>query len=134
MTVDEMPAGRELDALVAEKVMRLGVRNGDTLETQQRGIIAIWEDGVVRTLMRDDISYVSLHNYSTDITAAWLVVKKLKADGIHLWKLGEEDSAPGWTASMGLNLKPGVHAWAETAPLAICRAAFKAVETALLTH
>lgn len=71
MNIDKLEAGRELDALIAEKVMgckpRL-LRRADTVpdycgcETRQHA-------------RSDDDSRIA--EYSTDIAAAWEVVKKL---------------------------------------------------------
>lgn len=120
MTRDEilnMPVGREMDALVAEKVLgwqwqgfeggyqRLYINDGD-----YRRYGAIREGG--------ETEYTNnLHNYSTEMGAAWDVVEKFNnqcmLNNVHgLW----ECYFPGNV--MGL---------AETAPLAICRAALLAV-------
>lgn len=52
MDIHTIPAGRELDALVAEKVMGIGK-------------------------LEFDAYYGPQHRYSTDIAAAWEVVEKL---------------------------------------------------------
>lgn len=114
----ELKAGRELDALVAEKVLgwkrgkRFGNGNGE------------WE-----IPGRENDSYkltcYRTPDYSTDIAAAWEIVEKLSmwvcpANNGHDWTAGrlslEEPSPEGGT-------------WAETAPHAICLAALKAVES-----
>ncbi len=102
------PTGRELDALVAEKVMGWSFCDGHG---------GYWSKG--------GLSMGSVHAWSpsTDIGAAWQVVEKLERDGILIWKLGREDHMPNWFVSMGRNHKPGVNAEEATAPIAICRAA-----------
>ena len=63
-------AGRELDALVAEKVMGFAVRRG-TLEYD--GSVSVW-------MVFDDGSGGTLNPvpYSTDIAAAWQVVERIQ--------------------------------------------------------
>lgn len=101
--MSDLPAGRELDALVAEKVM------GDTRFRQVPR--AQW--------------YLVLDHYSTDIAAAWLVVENAVGRGMPAginvamnWA-GDPD---GYVAEWA-----GVRELADTAPLAICRAALRAV-------
>jgi|SRR3990170_898451 len=109
--IDSMPAGRELDVLIAEKVMEWkyisGARIRDGFDTPR---------------------------FSTDISAAWEVVEKF--DYLYLFRLDHpiEDYAGRigrWEAKLVFKEKRGVdkrfyYALADTAPLAICRAALKA--------
>jgi hypothetical protein len=132
MTRDEilnMPAGREMDALIAEKVMgwfwktegytRLGFMEGDRFRY-----------GVVRGGGTADEYTSNLPNYSNDISAAWVVVRKHP----HYFSLVRSNET-GWRpAPWGAMLwlcrfyAPGkFEAKAETAPLAICRAALLAI-------
>jgi hypothetical protein len=102
MTRDEilkMEAGREMDALVAEKIF-----NGQWLYKN------IPEN---------------LPKFSASISAAWEVVERLiKHNPLSLDYLVDENNVLGWQANfrMGYNV-----AFAPTAPLAICRAALLAV-------
>lgn len=109
-----MATGRELDALVAEKVMGCG--GGEYGENCQR----------------TDCSHV--RDYSTSIAAAWEVVARLERVPIGLssrmgdsWRLVKTFHGP-----MRLDvMTPGgivEGPEADTAPLAICRAALKAVQ------
>lgn len=94
--IAKMPAGREMDALVMEWVTKFTV---------------------------NDNFYIP--HYSTDISAAWQVVDKMKERGL------------GFAIHCGENWRPialfdkeeSENDWigAETAPLAICRAALLAV-------
>ena len=125
-----MKAGRELDALVAEKVMGKKVR-------RLSGNLYCWEyDG----------DYENLHGlaqpiptYSTDISAAWEVVNKLcnwdvddnmlilKGQGPDLENHGDEE-AEWWEAEINGDFWGSpANAEAETAPLVICLVALKAV-------
>ena len=109
MNYDDMPAGRELDALVAEKVM-----GQETTE---------WTDGLGGTGVT---FFAPVEPYSTDIAAAWEVAEKLiQTLGIAV----EQPFHDGiWRCTIfGLWPKKWV-CHGETAPLAICRAALKAVE------
>lgn len=110
MTRDEilnMPAGRELDALIAEKVMGLKVdyEFDEVLEPRVPFLVDKY----------DEWGY--LPNYSTDIAAAWQVVERFEShctmNNVHgIWECYLPDFAIGKD---------------KTAPLAICRAALLAV-------
>lgn len=128
-----MEAGRELDALIAEKVM--GWERGEN-----------WLIPPVGTPMRDNNWAAEwdekgrphwLPRYSQDIEAAWQVVEKLRKDWEYLFinagngwgvecRTEHVDISPSndityqWTESTG-----NIHG--DTAPLAICLAALKAV-------
>ena len=112
-----LPAGRELDALVAEKVF--GVPHGDCFDTY----------GGKRCVKHDE--YGGPQCYSTDIAAAWEVVEKLIALGYWF-----DVAWNGESAQVDLDCKvPTRMGWdrvvdgltASTVPLAICRAALRAV-------
>lgn len=126
-----MEAGRELDALVAEKVMGKKTR-------RLSGNLYCWEyDG----------DYKNLHGlaqpipaYSTDLSAAWEVVEKLcnwdvddnmlvlQGQGPDLEKKRSPDGeAPQWWEAEIAGTWGKVMVEAETAPLAICLAALKAI-------
>ena len=115
---DEMPAGREMDALVAEKVMGWRMMRGHWVPPE-----AAPETNILACP-------TSTYRYSTDIAAAWEVVEKvnlLEPYGDTLWK-----DQRGWV--FGVHDVDGagyayedVTVIADTAPLAICRAALKAV-------
>lgn len=109
-----MKPGRELDALVAEKVMGL---TSSEVEIHRQ----FWLDGC----------FSNLPHYSTDIAAAWEVVEKLTSKKQPHFQLSLCDSYtenPKWCAEFDLD-RPfkRVIAKAETAPHAICLAALKAV-------
>ena len=90
LEIDEMPAGRTLDLMVAEYFMDFG-----------------------------------LLKWSTDILAAWQVVEKLCQDAwwISLKQMGYK---MGWRCLLTRGI--AISADADTASLAICRAALKAVD------
>ena len=120
VNIDTMPAGREMDALVAEKVMGMKVSKKGGLR---------W-----RVNRRTEL----LSKYSTSISAAWEVVEKLKdamstigmAGTFNMefdlesgqWEVGytDLDYDKGWC------WEDGWPVMADTAPLAICRASLKA--------
>ena len=122
--IDEHEAGRCLDAWVAEAVMDAAGH---------------WIDPIVRasephdTLIEDDfvamMYAVYLSHYSTDIRAAWGVVERVRQPERRFYIASDragcflavfDESGIGWI----------VHgdAEADAVPLAICRAAIKAVQ------
>ena len=120
-----MPAGREMDALVADRVMGLHMYKPSDAACKLIGIpygTSLWKVG---NGDNDHGLFLSgLPNYSTDIAAALEVVGK--ATGFQL----EFDYPESYFVSiwlMGHFRLPWPRAFAETAPLAICRAALLAV-------
>lgn len=140
--IDKLEAGRELDALVAEKVMGL-VMLEETYQTwetfdgwtmQAPETFNYWAPSELppeeRMFLKRKHPY-----FSRSIAAAWQVVEKLKFDprspdwdgerdfAIHfngnVWKAGYYDS--------GYDNCFDFHAEAKTAPLSICRFALKVV-------
>ena len=116
-----MPAGRELDALVAEKVMGFIKLPFPGLPKYQKPT----KDGVV------PLYYVP--NFSTDISAAWEVVEKM-CDGdknkfmIYRFGFGPKKPKIRWRVSWGQGWENLLsYCDAESAPLAICRAALLTV-------
>lgn len=118
-----MKPGRDLDALIAEKVM-----GGNQYEAYF--VKAIDHDSA-------SVSYetrLTWPPYSTDIAAAWVVVDALYIHK-HVMVLYKENTvmAPsGWYASFDFKYPEPDKAedqfiWAKTAPHAICLAALKAV-------
>ena len=104
MKIDEMQAGRELDAMVAEKVMGWKVIS----------FHHCWEmpSGELRT--REQTPYKKF-SPSADIEAAWEVAECIYQKGAQFSiKIGRPG---GWRAWVGLNI--GSDATAPTAPLAI---------------
>ena len=121
-----MKAGRELDALIAEKVMGLIAYKVQLVAPPPR----------VRTI--DELQRVGspLPHYSTDIAAAWEVVQKLgrwrgfdfmlvMPDPEQTFHLHTYEA--GWYEATNDGPERRVVGDADTAPLAICLAALKAV-------
>ena len=115
-----MKAGRELDALVAEKVMGLIAYKVQLVAPPPR----------VRTMEELQRIGVPLPRYSTNIADAWEVVRKMgmvliENSGEAFGKLDE------WNVQFVGHDKEGEPHWvsesAETVELAICLAALKAV-------
>ena len=111
MQVDEMEAGRELDALVAEKVM--GVKPEQ-----------VYCDISGRNISRyfDLEDRMRIESYSTDIGAAWQVLERVAES----WLPCVMHNGMTWIAEFE-SLIEFHTAYADTAPLAICRAALMAV-------
>ena len=117
-------AGRELDALIAEKVMGWGRHDWKEHHALERtlycgncgttkGKDALDEIG---TFCQQFEWKAELPEYSTRIQDAWQVVEKFDMFDI-VWR------SPEWAAWV-----KGEVTYAATAPLAICLAALKAVE------
>lgn len=137
MRVDNMPAGREMDALVAEKVMgwtdiqwqTFPGENGEEVKAFARGVSPIGDLRVI------------VPNYSTDITAAWEAAEKIPLKYTEGYVSVTRTAAGnpqylydcvacnriydsgGWAEPERFS----VVGHADTAPLAICRAALKAM-------
>jgi len=120
-----MEAGKQLDALVAEKIFGYKVFRRDYVD----GARFFFED-------TDGAPTYLYMNYSTDIAAAWEVVEKLRElnNGSVLefrltWS-GKEYGIPGFVFRIWESDLPHVDLLpfeAKTAPHAICLAALKAV-------
>lgn len=113
---------REIDKLIAEKVM--GWRVFKTTEEWQK---AGSPTGQKITVL-DQTPKFEIPHYSTDIAAAWQVVEKMHSDGNHV-QVWRNKNNNFWRASMRFEHgKWGKYfTQANTAPLAICLAALKAI-------
>ena len=125
MDTDKLEAGRELDALIAECVMGKSV-----VETEEcNGIDNLW-----LAPYRDEWDDAPLPQYSVKIRAAWAVVEKLGYNWNlyrDVGKCGDDYETSGDGLYRFIYSAPGMPmqgVTASTAPLAICRAALKAVE------
>lgn len=111
MTGQTFPAGRDLDAMIAEKVM--GWRR------QSEAPQDVWQ--------RHDERLAELPKFSTDIAAAWQIVEKLGPDDIFLTITllpdGEYECTAQNEIGETLMLGKSGHVKADSAPLVICRAA-----------
>lgn len=121
-----MNAGRELDALIAEKVMgRKNIRFENTIYGQihQSDVTPEFPDLIAKGVKR-----IRIPHYSTDISAAWDVVEKIKFKFDNTFHLVATSN--GWSVFWDHEDEgPGANGYveAETAPHAICLAALKAV-------
>lgn len=119
-----MEAGRELDALVGEKVM------GFTLDYEFEEITNAPN---VKELRSKDDEWGILPNYSTDIAAAWQVVEMFRrgvAGHVAAYiEMHVSDAVRGNDCSCSISAPDlaEVVAFANEMPLAICLAALKAV-------
>lgn len=121
------PAGRELDALIAERVMWLMVKPITVIGAHG----AVSDIGTVgeRYKMADGRMGVparAIPAYSTEIAAAWEVVERLATCHPTLERFTLPDR---WCCAMQLNADTisSVAEYADSAPLAICLAALRAV-------
>lgn len=114
--MNTMLAGRELDALVAEKVMGLRVK-------YRTPGFPYFEDYI-------DTAH-DVPRYSTDIAAAWAVVEKIHLlNGLDLtYGQPREGGVPAWRIKRDhCGDEEEDIAIADTVPLVICRAALKVSE------
>lgn len=121
-----MEAGRELDALIAEKVM------GWSYKPYYNGGGEWVKDG--RKVAFGGFDGGSLPRYSTDIAAAWLVVEKMgNWHGFDflvqmLQPRGSNTYEAGWYEQDYDGFQPRATGDADTVPLAICLAALKTID------
>ena len=116
----ELEAGRELDALVAAKVM------GRAKFQPGKGPVA--EHPLEELSLGLYTERIPVPRYSADIDAAWKVVERMRALGWHI----VIDSRPGnWLVQFfSTDGRKHSAASADLVPLAICRAAIAALSTA----
>jgi hypothetical protein len=126
--IENMPAGTELDTLIAEKVM------GEDKPTYTHD-----HDDVMQIIYSDKKAWACLPEYdngdicewrpkpfSSSILLAWEVVEKIKEKG-RLYLIVSDDI--GYKAEILLsNPVPMAIAQCDSAPLAICRVALLAIE------
>lgn len=117
-----MKPGRELDALIAEKVM------GRPTERYAGAVVFSVDPNSIQGVY--PLDYIVPH-YSTDIAAAWEVVEKVYDWNFRLERF-EGLSKDYYGAQFFLNGE-WHYGEADTAPLAICLAALKAVTNPLET-
>lgn len=126
MDVDKLEAGDELDALIAERVM------GWTRWRHEDGIVHLHAPEDARWLPRYNAAPTderftewdtSTFKASTDIAAAWTVVEKMRTCGHHFILC--DSQVEGWAAEFGQcgPVPTTLRRYAQTAPLAICKAA-----------
>lgn len=134
--IDAIPAGLEMNALIAEKVMGQKIYS----EAEQRAITGgcAGPDAIVsvRSFVRHGTphsEYIMADRHSTDIAAAWRVIMRMQRQnlGIYLEDFLDVGGATVWRAQFSPYPKQEM-AWlgfADTPMLAICRAALKAVNS-----
>lgn len=109
--IDQLPAGREMDLLVETLVLR-----------RQKVGHAV----TCRNCAEADEAY-GLMPRSTNISAAWEVLEKLCAEIDNTIRLQAFPDI-GWYIDLWVEREGGmIEACGDTAPLAICRAALKAM-------
>ena len=122
----QLSAGRELDALVAEKVMGCTLRWDTWRGTGERYPHCACTDGAGPHSCGDEVWHEELAYYSTEIAAAWTVVEAPVAKG---FKVNVMNRASGWAchvvANPGQQTERVVYEHHDTAPLAICLAALE---------
>jgi hypothetical protein len=141
MTIEEirqMPAGAQIDWLIATEIFNARKPSPEQIEMIK--VIAFqfgnWSgegDRFAETVLiaplphknhytGADFHFIQPYRYSTDIAAAWQIVEKMRADG---YNGGLRWTSDGYEviAAKPLDHESFTQAVADTAPLAICRAA-----------
>lgn len=128
----KMQPSRDLDALIADKILGLPV---------EQNIYGDWIWTVNRTSIPQNEyyldmkgSYDELPHYSTNITYAFQVIIKLRENPniyVELGAYNEKDyGETGFECRIGYGTNESSYvAFANTAPMAICLAALKMIET-----
>jgi len=123
MNIDDMPAGREMDAIIAEKVMGAKIQWIDLSPPFGRGRNLFYGEG-------EPNENQPIERYSTEISAAWGIVEKMREHNSFgprsFWLWSSLGSLVTWHADF--YDEPTQGSEANTAPLAICRAALKVAE------
>jgi hypothetical protein len=133
MNIDQMSPGREMDALLAAKVMGL-------LWDETRCRICGWPSfkDITAGCTKESCSLRPAPErradepapWSTDIATTWKMVEALEVKGCLLLRVGKEFGEGQWLAQFAKGKTYGgcfEHARGDTATLAICRAALKTV-------
>lgn len=119
-----MNPGREMDLLVAEKVMNLKIQDKCDRST-------LWDAKNQRLvgMLQDEIPH-----YSSDIAAAWEVVEKLRPHCFRITVFSDSESSPTIQIVSGIKGDPYFSAevygpidGCRTVPHGICLAALRAV-------
>jgi len=132
MNIDDMPAGREMDALIAEKVM------GWHSDGEKYPIYCfvnptnnpIYDQIYVYKTKKDDDNGTpkACDSFSRNISAAWEVVEKMNTSDLGIELISMTGNTL-WICHLYKRERGEVICdTSGTAPLAICRAALKAVE------
>jgi hypothetical protein len=118
----DLKPGRELDALIAEKVMGLILERDCTVQNVVTGVYLV---------SRNPFQVAEIPHYSTSIADAWEVVEKLESDGFLPSMYSNEEWEVEFNKNDGRFLQSADTVGfgrALTAAHAICLAALKAVE------
>lgn len=143
MQIETIKAGPELDTLIAEEIMEWKTSRdfqGLFFDMKNGRSRIVWKSKAhefrkLRGIHSDAIGDDWVFSPSEDMAAAWEVIEKLKADGWYIsvcWNDTIPKVANYWSCGFwehGQESRGGLHvgAKAETAPLAICRAALEVV-------
>lgn len=117
MDIETLPAGREMDAMVAQQVMGMA-----KYEVQATILGAVLPMGEHRPPI-----VPSIPAYSTDIAAAWLVVEIMRKKGFRF--LLEVFLEPTLSATFWPYGNPVSRGLGDTMSLAICRSALQATNS-----
>jgi hypothetical protein len=128
--IENMPAGREMDKIIAEEIMGLKLWYGDPTGFNIPENIDYWRTD---TRDSDDELCFRCPFYSTDISATWKVVEQInKKLSVRLVSYYQSDClANMWDVR---DFDKSFMARGDTCPLALCRAALLATLINLDKH
>jgi len=133
----DMPAGKEMDTLVAEKVMGLCAHDWKLIPNDDDGVCRICQKCHLEFWgLRPPVYGAHYGSYSTDISAAWEVVERMnKQYGADIEIISHHPKndciAHFWNCDPNMSIEHIMDdfvARADTVPLAICRGALLAIE------
>lgn len=119
-----MKPGRDLDILIAEKVM------GYSVGGPHEGVFTMYKQKQNAPTGQYDSWHGELPNYSEDMIAAWQVVEKINRWHFSIARHGMTFDPSGWIYEakfVGVIKDSTIEAEGETVPHAICLAALKVV-------
>ncbi len=114
----------DIDKAIAEKVMKLETADGRKIEVREV-YTGHGKNGYETSISIEDNDYAFMPSYH--ISDAWLVVEKMKEQGFLFRIEISMDDGKYIAQFFNRNTKKSYIDRAETAPLAICKAAKKAV-------
>ena len=115
-------AGREMDAEIAEKIMDYEIVLSGPMKTKMI-LIDVGIQALLKPRQSLGLMPAMIPNYSTDIAAAWTMAEKIGG----LWGVGYGPARKEYAAYFQTAIHlPTARGYADTAPLALCKAALEA--------
>lgn len=126
-----MKPGRELDAVIAEKVLGLNLESEQNPDFGDGLMVRVCEPKTIQTISGPyrENGLRPLPHYSASMSAAWAVVEQLREKGIYFATTNCHERWDVWLSVNPIDDLVGeATASSVSLPLAICLAALKAIE------